>query len=288
MNKTNLYLLPVEDGLLTRESGRWAEEKLDYLKRYIDVFATSMRKKWRKRNYIDLFAGPGKCKCRETNKVLLGSPILAITANYPFTNYIFVDSNKENTDALNKRIQASNQILNSRILNDNANEVINNIVDNYISDDSLNLAFLDPEGLELCWRTVEKLSRKRVDMIIHYPQMGITRYMPNAVTSKENTSIDYFFGDRKWRDIYRKYKSNEQIFIHRKLMDYYMKKLRQLGYQDTQFDKDLGIQIFTEPSMKNVRNAPLYRLIFASKNKLGKKFWGEITKRDVHGQKRLF
>jgi len=29
-----------------REAGAWAKEKLDYLKRYIDVFETSMRQKW--------------------------------------------------------------------------------------------------------------------------------------------------------------------------------------------------------------------------------------------------
>ncbi len=39
------YLDPQDDGLPIRESGLWASEKLDYLRRYIDVFETSMRKK---------------------------------------------------------------------------------------------------------------------------------------------------------------------------------------------------------------------------------------------------
>lgn len=37
------YLLPESDGLPTCPSGLWATEKLDYLRRYIDVFETSMR-----------------------------------------------------------------------------------------------------------------------------------------------------------------------------------------------------------------------------------------------------
>ena len=36
--------------------------------------------------------------------------------------------------------------------------------------------------------------------------------------------------------------------------------------------------------MKNKKNAPLYRLLFASKNPLGVKFWREVTKVDADGQ----
>ena len=56
------YLEPQDDGLAMRESGDWVAEKLDYLERYIAIFENSMHgKPWRARNYIDLFAGPGKC-----------------------------------------------------------------------------------------------------------------------------------------------------------------------------------------------------------------------------------
>ena len=83
------YLLPQDDGLPMRESGPWVAEKLDYLKRYIDVFETSMRRKWPRRYYIDLFAGPGKCICRGTKVIYLGSPLLALTTKHPFTGYFF-------------------------------------------------------------------------------------------------------------------------------------------------------------------------------------------------------
>ena len=68
------HLEPRSDGLPLRPSGKWALEKLDYLKRYIDVFETSMRNKWKIRNYVDLLAGPGKIWVRETGEVALGSP----------------------------------------------------------------------------------------------------------------------------------------------------------------------------------------------------------------------
>jgi len=46
------YLEPQDDGLLMRETGAWAAEKLDYLARYIDVFETAMRRKWPVRNMV--------------------------------------------------------------------------------------------------------------------------------------------------------------------------------------------------------------------------------------------
>lgn len=74
-----------------RPSGRWAIEKLDYVARYINVFETSMRNKWSVRYYVDLMAGPGKNRLKETGQIILGSPLLALTTTYPFTDYFFAD-----------------------------------------------------------------------------------------------------------------------------------------------------------------------------------------------------
>jgi hypothetical protein len=58
-----------------------------------------------------------------------------------------------------------------------------------------------------------------------------------------------------------------------------------VGYQEVRRDDEVG----DEPLMRNVkRKAPLYRLLFASKHPLGETFWRAITRRDVHGQARLF
>jgi len=57
------------DGLIARDSGAWAKEKLHYLKCYLDIFSVGMRAKWAGRlYYLDLFAGPGKCRIRDTTR----------------------------------------------------------------------------------------------------------------------------------------------------------------------------------------------------------------------------
>lgn len=287
------YLLPEADGLEVRPSGDWAKDKLFYVKHYIDTFEKSMRSKpWRRRIYIDLFAGPGKCVDRDSQEIFLGSPLLALTTEHPFTDYFFVDTESKDLEALKIRSNSLNFDDRIHLLNGDANEkvyaVTNEIkkIDNkYIEGvwPSLNLAFLDPEGLELKWSTVAELAKmNRMDLILHYSQQGIKRMAGRALNSPQETVLDRFFGGKEWRDIYAQTKDYSGG-IHRPLIDYYKAKLSELGYIEVKDDEE----VWTEPLMKNQKNAPLYRLLFASKNKLGVKFWKEITRINRSGQMQL-
>jgi three-Cys-motif partner protein len=290
------YLEPRDDGLPMRPSGSWVAEKLDYLERYITIFETSMHNKpWRRRHYIDLFAGPGKCFVHNTEAVYLGSPLLALTTQHPFTDYFFVDLSPDNTATLKERCSVSPAYDRVQCLTGDCNIVVKEIVKHILAADhehlpgkwsSLNLAFLDPNGLELRWETVVALAQPYgMDLIIHYPQGGLNRYMGQAFEEAEPTAVDLFFGGTEWRKIYEKRRNKQTRYgIHRLLMDHYKEKLRNLGYKETFRDDEVG----DEPLVRNAkRKAPLYRLLFASKHSLGHDFWRKVTQRDVYGQKRL-
>lgn len=277
------YLEPRDDGLFMREAGTWAREKLDYLKRYIDVFEIAMRKKWPVRCYVDLFAGPGKNVDRDSGDILLGSPLIALTATCPFTGYFFTDLSDKHTKTLRQRCTASPHSQRVQIWTGDCNDLVNEIVAQIKKDDwrSLNLAFLDPAGIDLYWKTVETLAQlNRMDLVIHYPQMGLGRAMPQVFESADESKVDLFFGGREWREIYGEWKG--RTGLHRRLIDHYKEKLRSLGYVEVlQGDEP-------EPLIRNEkRRAPLYRLIFASKHRLGHNFWRDVTSRDVYGQRRL-
>ena len=293
----NSLLLPQDDGLPMRPSGLWVAEKLDYLERYINIFETSMHKKpWRNRHYIDLFTGPGKCFVPKTKDIYLGSPLLSITTQFPFTDYFFVDVNPDHISTLRHRCSISPLYDKVRFLVGDSNLIVKEIVNHIIAVDkeripgtkwsSLNLAFLDPEGLELQWETVVTLAKPyRMDLIINYPQGGLNRYMGKAFDSDEYTTVDLFFGGMEWRKIYQEWRDKRSRFgIHRLLMDYYKERLKDLGYKEALRDDEVG----DEPLIRNTkRRAPLYRLLFASKHPLGHDFWNKVTQRNVHGQKRL-
>jgi three-Cys-motif partner protein len=285
----NLFLEPEDDGLPMRPSGPWVKEKLFFLERYLHMFCITMSgKPWRAVNYIDLFAGPGKCRVKDDGRIHLGSPLLALTAPRPFTNYFFADCDIESVEVLKQRCGTSPFSDKIRYYVGDSNVRVREMVDliqqvdaEYRSGEwsSLNLAFLDPEGLELHWETVATLAEVRTDLIIHYSQMGITRNAPIYVEQSGETVVDLFFGGEGWRDIYRPARSPAH------LLEYYTDNLRQIGYEEVRRDDEL----WDAPLIRSTeKRAPLYRLLFASKSPLGHKFWRQVTSKDVYGQRRLF
>lgn len=284
-----MTLEPIPDGLCTRASGMWAEEKLDYFRRYLDIFLTSMRhKNWRAINFIDLFSGPGKCIVKDSRKIFLGSPLLSLSHKYTFDHYYFCDADKKALDALKIRCERSGlQNLSINYFCGDGNKLVKNIVREIQDLDkqfirnkwpSLNIAFLDPEGLELEWSTIAELAKvNRMDLIIHFSLMGIKREMPNEINLSQPTKLDLFFGGTEWREIYLINKNSRNL--GNLMLSLYRQKLNGTGYLDLKE---------AEPLMRNkARNAPLYRLIFASKHKVANEFWQKVIQRDVYGQSRL-
>lgn len=280
---------PVEDGLIYRDAGGWVRYKLDYLERYINLFETSMRNKWPVRFYIDLLAGCGKNKIRENNEIVLGSPLVALKTKYPFSHYIFNEVQAEDIQALKKRVDAMNHSSNIYFFDKDCNLVIEEIMSMIepFEGQSLNLAFIDPEGLEVEWQTIERITRiRRIDLLIYYPEQAINRLVKIFCQEEDECKIDKFFGDREWRNIYTVLeKSNSLKCLHRELLNYLWGKLSLLGYVDFSTDHIHDV----EPLMSTGQTrAPLYRLIFASKHKLGNSFWKEVVRKDITGQKSLF
>jgi len=271
---SELYLQPNEDSLPMRQSQDYARDKLTILRGYVHRFVTSMRdKRWRALFFIDLMAGPGKNKFEPSGAVMLGSPLIALTAQYSFTHYRFVEIDPHYADALNKRVSASERRDAVKVIKGNCNEVVDKIVEEiraldkpYIPDSwpCLSLAFLDPEGLELNWETVRKLGQmKRMDLIINFSTSGFTRNVEQLIEKETSTRIDSFFGTPEWKDVYRKVADKDGSHVRREMLDFYKKRLAALGYTIHP----------EERTFHNRNNTQIYTLIFASKHDLGNDFW---------------
>ena len=90
-------LLPMSDQLssiypeVVYEKRGWAALKLVCLMFYADVYTKIIPKYYDKMVYIDLLAGSGINRVKETGDLIIGSPIIAATMESPFDRLIFVD-----------------------------------------------------------------------------------------------------------------------------------------------------------------------------------------------------
>ncbi len=93
------------DGLACPEVGSWAETKYRLVSLYASLFSTGMKNKWDERIYIDLYAGAGYSQVRNSGKILLASPLLAMGVTDPFDKYVLCERDDECLAALRKRVE---------------------------------------------------------------------------------------------------------------------------------------------------------------------------------------
>jgi len=264
------------DGLVARDSGAWAKEKLYYLERYFDIVSVGMKKKWAGRlYYVDLFAGPGKCRIRETNEEIDGSPLIALKFN--FAKYFFVESDDKRCRALQARVKARAPEKDVEIIQGDCNDEIEKIK---LPPSSLGLAFIDPTGVySLAFGTIRKLAHDRkIDLIINFPEgMGI-RMNLFQYTETERNALNRFMDSARWQERYRQAPTSFNE-ICTEIAKEYLTNLRSLGYIAVDGD---WIPVRTD------QNTLLYYLLFASKHRRGNDFWRKIKRIDPYGQRHLF
>jgi hypothetical protein len=91
---------PLDDKLVCPEVGGWTEDVSLYAK----LFSSGMKDKWSKRIYVELYGGAGYSRVRDTSKIILGSPLRALTLEHPFDKYVFCEAVPENLEALKARV----------------------------------------------------------------------------------------------------------------------------------------------------------------------------------------
>jgi three-Cys-motif partner protein len=265
------------DGLVARESGEWAREKLFYLNQYLGIFSEGMKNKWAgKRYYVDLFAGPGVCRLRNRGEEFDGSPLIAL--GFDFQEYFFFEADSESLHALNERVKmrSPDKMSRVKIVPGDCNRTI---LSSGIPTDGLGVAFIDPTGISpLTFETIKALTAgRRIDLLINFPEgMGI-RMNLHQYTQSDATALDRFIGSSAWKNGYeRPVATFDQICAE--IATEYLANLRLLGYQAV--DRDWI-------PVKTNRNSLLYYLLFASKDPRGIDFWRKIKLIGPHGQREL-
>ena len=263
--------LSAVDGLPVRISGEWAERKHHYLNNYCGITSVSMRKKF-KLVYVDVMAGPGRCKIEKTNKEFPGSPLVAL--NHDFAEYIFIEESPQLADALTKRIASHPKANKVTILSENW---INVVEAGRLKFDNSTLAvtFVDPIGIsEVPMSAMKKLAdNPRIDLLVTIQyRLGIVRNLPQYLKSKGNqTALDSFLGDQSWRE----WKTGDFGEFGRRAVEYFCDKFK----NDQGF---IGTRHVPVPEQNS-----LYRFTLFSRHPRAEDFWNKILKISETGQREL-
>ncbi|MCK4871866.1 MAG: three-Cys-motif partner protein TcmP [Phycisphaerales bacterium] len=261
---------PEDDGLYIPEVGAWSADKHHFLRRYIDAFTTSMRRKWPEMHYIDLFAGAG-IERLGGGDLSWGSPLIAAQATHGFTQLHLVERDPKHFDALRQRIAKFRQSPPPHLLCGDANELVRDVVAALPAKDVLNLAFLDPYGLHLHYTTIRSLARHRTDLIIFFPDhLDALRNWKVVYHDQPDSNLDKVLGTDAWRRIFTDEPPSRCAELLRQL---YEQQIRALGYKHFESERISG------PGGRR-----LYLLLFCSKHDLGAKIWRGIASRKRDGQ----
>jgi three-Cys-motif partner protein len=265
-----------DDGLKVLEVGSWTEKKYRLVAIYCSLFSTSMKDKWENRVYIDLFAGPGRSRVRESNRITPGSPTIAMKVKHTFTRYIFCEEDGDSLRALQERHARDFSALDARFVLGNCNSKIDEIMSHIPRPTThskvLSFCFADPFGVsDLHFSTLERLSSVFIDFLILIPtQMDASRNWTRELKKENETPIDILAGSRAWREKWIS-RSSTKLTFDAFFAEFFSDRMRAIGYNYGGFDKTVLIR---NPE----KNQRLYRLGFYSKHQRGEYFWKQAMK----------
>lgn len=273
MSKFNPIIEVQDDGLFIPEVREWSLEKYKLLGGYCEIFTNGMKNKWDQLVYIDLFAGAGYSRIKETGKVYRSSALIAMSVDLPFSKYILCEKDAKRFSALSERVKRDFNHLDVTLIqgdsNKNVEKVIEAIPPFSKNNTLLPFCFVDPFSLNLKFETIRALSSGLMDfLILQALHMDANRNL-EVYLKESNTKIADYLGVKNWRVLFDKdlisYRQNFVKF----LADQYQSQMSLLNYVKSKQSHQIR---------SNQKNLPLYYLAFFSKHPRGIDFFKKAEK----------
>lgn len=154
--------------------GKWTEAKIEilveYAQAYLSIMNTYANKYRWKLLYFDGFAGSGFIKkgSDENQKIIIGAAkrILDLDEPRPFDSYYFVEKETHNVDELMNKVVKNYQDKKIHVVNTDCNEKIHSMSEFLKTQEGKKyrvLAYIDPCGMQLNWKSLIALQELKVD-----------------------------------------------------------------------------------------------------------------------------
>ena len=261
-----------------RAWGYWTRGKLDILRKYLDAFTTTTKNKAGERIYLDAFAGQAENVDRLTGTPIEGSARIALTIDDPpFTRLHFFEVS-ERAPALDAALRVDFPDRQFEVHGGDCNTQIPSALD-ALSDLSWapTFAFIDPNGMEAAWTTLEAIARFRESrktkvelwLLFAVPQFSrLLRVDGTEVRSEDVETINRLFGTEQWQAIYQA-RLNETIEPSEAREEY-------LNLLRWRLENVLGYR-WTHPlEVRNERGVIIYYMVFATDHPAGTKIMSDL------------
>jgi len=214
---------------------------------------------------------------REHAEYIRGSPRIALELQFPFTQYVFVETNAARALALEK-LTTQYPDLKIAIRKRDCNEYLRDTLVPRSWKQWRGLVFLDPFGMQVPWTTIELLAKtKAIEVFINFPVgMAIQRLLRRDArfSNEQRARIDLYLGSPNWFDVV--YQKGTGLFgetvdkaadSNIALTRWYRKRLK-------------GLFGFASSArlVRSSSNHPLYYLIHAGPNATGAKIAEHILR----------
>jgi len=205
------------------------KKKLETVESYLRAFTTALKRQGFTLYYVDACAGSGsstpkQSKARsgtdpnqvalgisadeiaDTDEIVQGSAVRALSITPPFDRYIFNDLKRSNVRSLAETVQEQFPHLRDRveITQQDANTRLRSLCGSVDWKCSRAVVFLDPFGLQIKFDTLCELARtKAVDLWYLVPVFAMYRQIrtDGQIIADGGRSVDEALGTAEWREI---------------------------------------------------------------------------------------
>jgi three-Cys-motif partner protein len=273
-----------------RSWGYWTRAKLAILDDYLPAFLQASSGRSDEYVYLDAFAGEGHGVDRLTGEEFRGSSRIALEAtalraDVRFTRLrYFEQANKAHE--LENRFYSEYPDRDIKVYSGDCNvEIPNALRDLHALRWAPTFAFIDPDGMEFEWSTLEALaahkrgyraesSAKReykVELWLLFPTQGLVRTLAldsAKVRPKDEARATALLGTDAWRDIYTRRVENK--LSAQEAREEYVNLMRWRLTQDLGYERTHALEL------KNTNGGTIYHMVFATDNDAGDKIMADI------------
>jgi len=265
--------MALDDGLLCPEVGTWTETKHDHLTYYAKLFSSGMKRKWDKRIYIELYAGAGYSRIRNTSRIIMGSPLRALLLADPFDRYIFCEEDPAKLRILKKRVARIAPTADVRYVQGDCNKKVSEILAEIPapskSETVLSLCFIDPYDIGVKFITLQTLAQRLIiDFVVLLALWSDANRAYKRYVMEDAAKVDEFLGSTTWRERW-KTAQESGISFPKFLAVEFSTRMTSLGYLPTPIHKMKRIR-------SDEKNLPLYYIAMFSTHSLAHKFWDDV------------